>query len=132
MKELTKLDPGGLLSMLHRIPEQEADAPFSRDILLLETHIAGTSHVPGLEELEPYLIPGARLKLLRVPENPSDPFAIKILNKDGLKLGYVPRQDNRIPARLMDAGKLLFAVLTGKQQERGWLRLEMELYLHDE
>ena len=53
MKELTKLDPGGLLSMLHRIPEQEAADPFGRDILLLETHIAGTSHVPGLRSWSP-------------------------------------------------------------------------------
>lgn len=132
MNELTKNEPNALLSILHRIPETEAAAPFSRDILLLETWVAGTSHVPGIEELEPYLEPGCRLRLLRVPNNPSDPFAIKILNEDGLKLGYVPRQDNRIPARLMDAGKLLFAVLTGKQPERGWLRLTIELYLHDD
>lgn len=133
MSELMKTQAGELLRLLHgTAPETERKPPFARDILLLESWVAGTTHVPGLEALEPYLVPGMRLELLRVPENPSDPFAIKILNEDGLKLGYLPRQDNRIPARLMDAGKLLFAVLTGKRMERNWLKLEIEVYLRDE
>ena len=94
--------------------------------------IAGTTHVVGIEELEPFLKPGDRLELIRIPDNPSDPNAIKIYTRDRVKLGYVPRKENHILARLMDAGKLLYARILSKQGQGDWLQIEIEVYLNDD
>ena len=48
---------------------------------------------------------------MRQPANPHDELAIAVHAQSGALLGYVPRDDNAIPARLMDAGKILFARL---------------------
>lgn len=130
MKELSRRDAGGLLQVLHS--EVQAPAPYSEDLLLLSTQVAGTTHVTGIEELEPFLQSGDRLELIRVPGNPSDPNAIKIYTGDRVKLGYVPRRENPILARLMDAGKLLYAVLRSKQWQEDWLRLEIDIYMTDD
>ena len=61
---LVKPEAGGLLGLLRQdtaIPD--LPEPYARDIMLLDTIIAGTSHVVGIEELEPYLRVGDRLTL---------------------------------------------------------------------
>ena len=105
LKELSKSGSGSLIRTMHS--EIQIPKSYSEDIFLLRTDVAGTTHTAGIEELAPFLAPGERLELVRVPGNPSDPNAIKIFIRDGVKLGYVPRRDNPILARLMDAGKLL-------------------------
>ena len=69
------------------------------------TYVAGTMYVEGIEELEPHLKIGDKLTFFREPNNPYDAKAIRIENADGVKIGYVPRADNVVFARLMDAGK---------------------------
>ena len=130
MKELSKTPSGSLLQTLNA--DLNTPAPYSSDGLLLQTMIAGTTHVVGLEELEPFLKPGDRLELVRIPDNPSDPNAIKIYTRDRVKLGYVPRKENHILARLMDAGKLLYAKILSKQWQGYWLQIEIEVYLTDD
>ncbi len=130
MKELAKTPSGSLLKSLHA--DLNTPAPYSSDVLLLQTMIAGTTHVVGIEELEPFLKPGDRLELIRIPDNPSDPNAIKIYTRDRVKLGYVPRKENHILARLMDAGKLLYARILSKQWQGDWLQIEIEVYLNDD
>ncbi len=130
---LANTEMPGLLGLLYQdrvIPD--LPEPYARDIMLLETVIAGTTHVVGIEELEPFLCVGDRLTLHRIPDNPSDPNAIKIFNRDGLKLGYVPRQDNLILARLMDGGKLLYATITEKSWRDDWLRIRIRIFLADD
>ena len=132
MNELTKPGQAGLLSLLRQdtvLPD--VSDPYSREILLIETQVAGTTHVLGIEEVAPFLTEGETLTLKRVPDNPSDPWAIKVFNADGFKLGYVPRGDNLILARLMDAGKELFARLTEKIWNGQWLRLRIQIFLRD-
>lgn len=130
MNDLTRISAGGLLQTLHA--DLQAPAPYSEDLYLLTTLVAGTTHVLGIEELEPFLKPGDRLELIRVPENPSDPNAIKIFTRDRVKLGFVPRRDNPVLARLMDGGKLLYARLRAKQWQDDWLRIEIDIYLTDD
>lgn len=130
MKELSKTNSGSLLQTLHA--DLHTPAPYSSDVLLLQTIVAGTTHVAGLEELEPFLKPGDRLELVRIPDNPSDPNAIKIYTRDRVKLGYVPRKENHILARLMDAGKLLYAIILSKHWQGDWLQIEIEVYLNDD
>lgn len=67
----------------------------------------------------------------REPDNPHDPNAIVIKNADGVKVGYVPRADNLIFSRLMDAGKLLFGKITHKEMIGKWLKINIKIYLHE-
>ena len=132
MNDLTKSGQAGLLSLLRQdtvLPD--ISDPYSREILLIEVKVAGTSHVLGIEEVVPFLTEGETLTLKRVPDNPSDPWAIKIFNADGFKLGYVPQKDNLILARLMDAGKELFARLTEKTWNGHWLFLRVQIFMRD-
>ena len=130
MKELSRISSGSLLQTLHS--EVQIPAPYSEDILLLSTFAAGTTHVAGIEELEPFLQPGDRVKLVRVPDNPSDPNAIKVYTGDRVKLGYLPRRENPVLARLMDGGKELYALVREKQWQGNWLRVGIDVYMTDD
>lgn len=133
MGELSKTNgTGGLLGLLHgqggglAIPQ-----PYERDIFLFDTHIAGTTHIEGMDELEPHLAIGERLSFLREPDNAYDKQAIVIKTVSGTKIGYVPQQDNVIFARLMDAGKLLFGRISSKEKKGNWVKIGIKVYLHE-
>jgi hypothetical protein len=71
------------------------------------------------------------LSFYREPDNPYDHKAIVIKNADGVKIGYVPRADNVVFSRLMDAGKLLFGRITSKEMSGKWLKIEIKIFLHE-
>jgi len=48
-----------------------------------------------------------------------------------VKIGYIPKADNAIFARLMDAGKLLFARIASKEKSGTWLKIAIKVYLHE-
>ena len=87
--------------------------PFERDIYLFDSFVAGTTHVKNIEDLYSKLNKDDKLVFYREPKNEYDPQAIRIETIGKEKIGYVPRQDNIIFSRLMDAGKNLFAKVEG-------------------
>ena len=109
----------------------ELPIPFAQEILLFESHVAGTGYVQEIQQLADQLHEGDLLQLCREPDNTHDDLAIKVLNADGKKLGYVPRSWNTIPAHLMDGGKILFAKVTSKQLLDDWLRIKIQVFLRD-
>ena len=104
--------------------------PFAREIMLLECQIAGATH-RDIKHVEPSLVPGCLLSLKREPTNEHDHLTVMIFNEAGAPLGYVPRAKNEVIARLMDAGKLLFARLGSKEWQGDWLRAEVQIFLRD-
>lgn len=100
--------------------------PFERDIFLFATCVVGTSHVEGIEALESQLREGERLAFFREPDNPHDSQAMS-----GQTVGCVPRRDNVVFARLMDAGKQLFGTITKKEKKGNWLSLSIQIFLHE-
>jgi len=132
MGDLIKSEGSGLVSLLHGKGGNLAmPKPFSRDIFLFDTYVAGTGYVEGIEELEPHLHVDDKLDFFREPDNPHDVRAIVIRNADGVKIGYIPKADNVIFSRLMDAGKLLFARIASKEMAGKWLKIEIKVYLHE-
>ena len=132
MDELVKSEGSGIISLFHDKEGSIAiPKPFERDIFLFDCHIAGTSFIEGIEELEPHLNEGDRLDFFREPDNPHDSRAIVIKNTDGIKIGYVPKVDNVVFSRLMDAGKLLFGRIESKKMLYNWLRIDIKIYLHE-
>ncbi len=129
-KSLVSIDPA-VLALIHGSFGQDGGLmPFAREIMLVECHIAGTSF-RDVRAVEPSLTAGTFLVLRREPGNPHDDLAIMILTEQGHQLGYVPRAKNEALARLMDAGKLLFARVESKEWVDDWLRAEIRIFLRD-
>lgn len=105
--------PGGLTDLLYIGDGGTAIQPFSRNIFLMRTAAAGCHHVDGIRQYLTDLSVGKKLTLLREPDNPFDELAILIMDGER-KLGYIPRRKNEVLARLMDAGKYLYAVTEEK------------------
>lgn len=131
MSNEIKLSGTSLVELLKHNGEIEIPKPFERDIFLFDTFIAGTTHIEGMEELEPFINIGDKLDFFREPDNPYDKEAIVIKNKNGVKVGYVPKADNVIFSRLMDAGKLLFGKIEEKEMKGSWLKINIKVYLKD-
>lgn len=132
MGNLIKSETGGLMGLLHsNNGELTIPKPFEKDIFLFDTYVAGTTHIVGIEELEPHLNIDDRLEFFREPDNQYDKQAIVIKTIDGVKIGYVPKQDNVIFARLMDAGKLIFAKITSKEKKGSWIKINIKVFLHE-
>lgn len=72
-----------------------------------------------------------KLDFFREPDNRYDKQAIVIKTTNGLKIGYVPKQDNLIFSRLMDAGKLLFGKISAKEKKGSWIKIEIKVFLHE-
>jgi hypothetical protein len=132
MDDLVKSGGSGLVGLLHgKNGEISIPKPFEKDIFLFDTYVAGTTHIEGIEELEPHLNVDDRLAFFREPDNRYDTQAIVIKTVDGVKIGYVPKQDNVIFARLMDAGKLLFGKITSKEKKGSWVKIYIKVFLHE-
>ena len=132
MGELINQEGSGVVGIFHsRNGEMVVPQPFERDIFLFDTYVAGTTYIDGLEELEPYLNNEDKLDFFREPDNKYDKHAIIIKTVSGVKIGYVPRQDNIIFARLMDSGKLLFGRISAKEKTGSWVKISIKVYLHE-
>lgn len=131
MSDLVKKDDGGgLLGVLHGTSGLVVPKPFEREIYLFTTHVAGTTHVDNILKIDKHLDIDDKLLFFR-EENPHDEKAIRIETLRKEKIGYVPRSDNVVFSRLMDAGKELYAKIKGKEFIDEWLRIEIDIYLKD-
>jgi hypothetical protein len=127
---LAKIDPTMLALMHSSIGGDNKLQPYSREILLVECHLSGVS-CKDVTAVEPTLAPGAVLTLQREPDNAHDALAIRVYDPAGQALGYIPRIANAALARLMDAGKHLFARLESKQWHGDWLKVEVAVFMRD-
>lgn len=132
MNNLVKKDQGELIQyLLKNEVGLDLPKPFERDIYLFDTYVAGTTHIDDIEKIGIKIKEEDRLVFYREPENPHDPQAIRIETLAKEKIGYVPRQDNIIFSRLMDAGKVLFAKVIEKEMRGSWLKIKIKIYLHE-
>ena len=132
MSDIVKSENSGLVALLHgQNGALDIPKPFEHDIFLFDTYVAGTTHVEGIEELAMQLNIGDKLDFFREPDNHYDPKAIVIKTVNGVKIGYVPRADNVIFSRLMDAGKLLFGRISYKTIKGKWVKINIKVFLHE-
>ncbi len=82
-------------------------AKATTDIYLNSPHIAGFQYYKG-QEIENEIKENDTLILKRETTNPHDFFAVEVF-RDNAKLGYLPRSDNKVIARMMDQGVSLKA-----------------------
>lgn len=126
--ELTKAQ-SGVVALVDSHEIGDVLKPLIREIHLFDTYIAGTTQLKEPEVLE-HVKAGDMLNLKR-EDNKFDDMAILVLNDVGQKLGYVPEKDNVVFARLLDAGKLLKAKVTGVEQKSGFHMIRIGIYLVD-
>lgn len=131
MSDLVKTGQGALIQYLTNNGGITLPTPFEQDIYLFDTYVAGTTHIEGIEDMADSLKKEDRLVFYREPDNPYDPQAIRIETMEGKKIGYVPKQDNVIFSRLMDAGKVLFAKIMEKEMKGEWLKITIKIFLHE-
>lgn len=132
MSELIKIESGDFLALMHSTSKgMDIPHPFEKDIFLFDSHIAGTTHVPDIDTVCEKLDENSRLSFFREPDNEFDEMAIVIKTADGEKVGYVPKNDNVIFSRLMDAGKLLFGKISEKEKKGKWHKISIKIYLHE-
>lgn len=112
-KEMFRLPAEIGLSQLGSLIDSEKEnlllRPFSRDIELMQTEVAGCRYRENIKEALKALKEGDRMTLIREPSNSYDVRAIMVMGPDESFLGYIPRRKNEVLAALMDAGKFLYA-----------------------
>ncbi len=96
------------------------------EIFLLETVVAGTTHCPGIEWVAQFMEVGWELAMLRDPANIHDGCAIALFAGD-TRVGWIPRGDNPVLSRLMDAGKHLVCRVHGIEWVGGWLKVTVRV-----
>lgn len=131
MADILKIDNNNIVNILNNKGGLDIGKPFSQEIFLIEVHIAETTHIDNIDLLEPKLVSGVEVQFFREPNNQYDSRAIVVKDKEGNKLGYIPRDKNEILSRLMDAGKLLYGKVKSKEKVGEWVKIEMEVYLKD-
>jgi len=99
-----------------------------RDVLIQTSPIAGFQYYQG-EFFWEQLSVRDQLQLSREPDNPYDENAVAIY-REGIKLGYLPRVENIVVARMMDKGQLINALIENKQKSADpWERMTVEVWL---
>ena len=132
MSDLIKKDQNGPIDIIiNNEKGVDLPKPFEHDIYLFDSYVAGTTHVENIGEIYETLELGGKLVFYREPDNEDDPQAISIETSRKEKIGYLPRQDNVIFSRLMDAGKNLFAKVEEKEMRGKWARIKIKIYLND-
>jgi hypothetical protein len=97
-------------------------------ILLQDSPLAGFQYHAG-KALWTRMRVGDALTLIREPDNPYDPMAVRV-EWQGRKIGYVPRRENDDVARLLDRGRSLSARIVRLSEVRDpWSRVRFEILL---
>ncbi len=126
--ELTNYDKN-VVSVVGKNDLGDIIKPLMNEIHLFDSYVAGTSHLEDKTVLDNLKI-GDMLSLRR-EDNKFDDNAILILDDKNNKIGYVPQKDNIIFARLLDAGKLLKAKITGIEKKGSFSLISVGIYLVD-
>ncbi len=128
--ELTT-NKGSFLANINSLKPADLARSFQQEIFLTESLIAGTSHLKDQSVLTE-MSPDDRLIMVRRPDNSYDSYAIELQDTKGRKAGFIPRRQNAILARLMDAGKELYGVVNKMQHANGdyWI-IELKVFMRD-
>jgi len=102
--------------------------PFAKDVFLTECPVVGNTFGLTVDPLT--VAEGTRLKLLRDTRNRFDSNSIVIKDSKDNRLGFVPMDRNEILARLLEAGKDVYAVVSKCVTELdGRVELTVKIYM---
>ncbi len=101
-----------------------------REIVLLDTVVAGTSHCVQKMRLAQTLSFGKFLELRRDKGNVHDGNAIAVY-ADEVLAGWIPRAENAVISRLMDAGKAITCQVQSVAWSGDWLKIGIRVAMLD-
>lgn len=135
--EITKFNSTELSVILHS--GTKLARPFSRDIFVWSGYLKGCHYEDSIIEYAAKLKVGDKVKVLRERDNEYDNMAIIVKDMDNHNLGYIPRQNNKILANLMDAGKTFFGKISRIKYYKSkedpnffpWDMIMIDLYMED-
>ena len=105
-RQFLKLVPGFVF-----LPPAYMVTKTRKRVFILEQYVVGFQFYHGPTMIDS-LQPGDSLCLQREPENSYDEMAVAIYSRNDLKLGYVPRYHNVVPAGMLDQGLSLETEIT--------------------
>ena len=108
MAELVKVNDNKIIAVKHNKDKKDLPKPFENEIFLLSTYLTWSDMNAHMNIMIDAIDDDDVLDMFRNPENENDPYNI-YAKRQGNIVGNIPRHDNKILARLMDAGKLLYA-----------------------
>lgn len=129
MADELEINKGGVVSLIDNHELGEILKPLVREIYLFNSYVAGTTHLEDQSVLGE--IKEEDDLLLQREDNRFDQNAILVLTNERRKLGYFPKKDNVVFARLMDAGKLLKAKITTIEYRGDFTEIGIGIYLVD-
>ena len=130
-QEVVKFDPDFVNILTAGFNGKGIALPFIPEIQLIKCYIAGTTFREDIDEIEQELQKDDLLVFKREPDNEHDKLAIAVYDKRERRIGYIPQRKNEIPARLMDAGKIVFAKIESKNWQENWLKINICIFMRD-
>ncbi|MBI1285292.1 MAG: HIRAN protein [Thiobacillus sp.] len=110
------------------VGSQPLQAQVAAHMLLQDSPLAGFQYHAG-RAIWSQMQVGDALALIREPDNPFDPNAVRV-EWQGHKIGYVPRRENADVARFMDRGQRLEARIARLAEVRDpWSRVRFEILI---
>lgn len=111
-----------------REPKRPADSadPTTLPSFYASYSVAGTMFAS--RELLKTVQIGARVNLVREPDNEYDEKAILVLNQDDDKLGYIPRTDNAKLAAEMDSGEAFYGLVFDTDMKTEYPLLAIDVF----
>jgi len=105
----------------------EKKAAGKREVRLTSRYIAGFQYYRGAE-IENQLRVNDSLILKREAENRHDCYAVEVYHGSN-KLGYLPREENRVVARMMDQNiEVKGRIIKINPESEEWHRVKMKVY----
>ncbi len=98
------------------IPFRKPDPGFRSLKPILSVEMTGTCYIDRVEENLAGLLPGDYLELSRERDNGYDRNTVAVM-RDGAKVGYIPRVDNKVIANMMDQDIELFCRLSSVEED---------------
>ncbi len=124
------ISKGNIVSVIEESGITSLIQPLVKEIFLFDTYIAGTSYIEDQSIFENLKVKD-HLILRREVQNKFDDKAILVLNDRKQKLGYIPRMDNEIFSRLLDAGKLLTGTVKEIDMDHDFYKIKININLVD-
>lgn len=99
----------------------------TREVRLCSPYVAGFQFYKG-EEIESRFKENDTLLLRRQPDNKYDRYAIEVIH-GGVKIGYIPRDENRVVARMIDQNiEVKGRIAKIRPESPTWQRVKMRVY----
>lgn len=100
-------------------------------IKLMQSKIAGTTHIQDRNALNA-LNPGDILVLERDVDNRFDSHAVAVYDVNGVRVGFIPKEDNEAISSLLEAGKMLFCEILSIDDRGRFFDIDITIMLEED